>query len=105
MRVSIDTFDPGEIRTAIDAGAELVLSVNARNLEVARELAGARRAHGRHPGLGGALDTLAPQHRGARCVGRVGYLIDPVIEPIGFGFTASLERYAEVRRRYPDAPR
>src|SRR4029078_658897 len=29
------------------------------------------------------------------------YLIDPVIEPIGFGFMASLERYAEVHRRYP----
>jgi dihydropteroate synthase-like protein len=33
----------------------------------------------------------------------VGYLIDPVIEPIGFGFTASLERYAEMHRRYPAA--
>jgi dihydropteroate synthase-like protein len=33
----------------------------------------------------------------------VPYLIDPIIEPIGFGFMASLERYAEVRRRYPDA--
>ena len=31
------------------------------------------------------------------------YLIDPILEPIGFGFMASLERYAEARRRYPDA--
>ena len=31
------------------------------------------------------------------------YLLDPIIEPIGFGFMASLERYAEVHRRYPDA--
>jgi dihydropteroate synthase-like protein len=30
-------------------------------------------------------------------------LIDPIVEPIGFGFMASLERYAETRRRYPDA--
>jgi hypothetical protein len=29
--------------------------------------------------------------------------IDPVLEPIGFGFAASLERYFDVRRRYPDA--
>jgi dihydropteroate synthase len=29
--------------------------------------------------------------------------IDPVLEPIGFGFAASLGRYAEVRQRYPDA--
>src|SRR5581483_12055 len=31
------------------------------------------------------------------------FLIDPVIEPIGFGFMASLQRYAEVRRRHPNA--
>ena len=34
---------------------------------------------------------------------RVPYRIDPIIEPIGFGFAASLGRYLEVRRRYPDA--
>ena len=43
MRVSIDSFDPSEIRTAVEAGAELVLSVNGSNLEVARELGGHRR--------------------------------------------------------------
>ena len=32
------------------------------------------------------------------------YLVDPIIEPIGFGFMASLERYADVHRRYPAAP-
>ena len=43
MRVSMDSFDPDEIRTAVEAGAELVLSVNGSNLEVARELAGTAR--------------------------------------------------------------
>jgi dihydropteroate synthase-like protein len=33
----------------------------------------------------------------------VRFRIDPVIEPIGLGFAASLGRYLEVRRRYPDA--
>ena len=31
------------------------------------------------------------------------FRIDPILEPIGFGFAASLERFFEVRRRYPDA--
>src|SRR5207245_10283338 len=31
------------------------------------------------------------------------FRIDPVIEPIGFGFAASLQRFVEVRRRYPNA--
>src|SRR6185503_4532880 len=30
------------------------------------------------------------------------FLVDPIIEPIGFGFAASLGRYLEVRRRHPD---
>src|SRR5207244_12209529 len=42
MRVSVDSFDPGEIRTAVQAGAGLVLSVNGSNLDGARELAGTR---------------------------------------------------------------
>jgi dihydropteroate synthase len=29
--------------------------------------------------------------------------LDPVLEPIGFGFAASLGRYLDVRRRHPDA--
>ena len=33
----------------------------------------------------------------------VPFRIDPILEPIGFGFAASLERYFEVRRRYPEA--
>jgi dihydropteroate synthase-like protein len=31
------------------------------------------------------------------------YLVDPVLDPINFGFTRSLERYAQVRRERPDA--
>jgi dihydropteroate synthase len=31
------------------------------------------------------------------------YLVDPIIEPIGAGFAASLGRYLEVRRRHPEA--
>ncbi|MFO0841932.1 MAG: hypothetical protein U0797_05955 [Gemmataceae bacterium] len=31
------------------------------------------------------------------------FRIDPVLEPIAFGFAASLGRYLEVRRRYPGA--
>ena len=102
MRVSVDTFEPDEIRTAVAAGAELVLSVNGSNIDVAQDLAGTGARVVVVPDLGGALDTLEPSlEKLARW--SVPYLIDPILEPIGFGFMASLERYAEVRRRYPDA--
>ncbi len=103
MRVSIDSFDPDEIRTAVAAGAELVLSVNASNREVARELAGSRTRVVVIPDFGQGLETLEPSVAALEQWG-VSYLIDPVIEPIGFGFMRSLERYAETHRRYPGVP-
>ena len=101
MRVSVDSFDPDEIRTAVAAGAELVLSINRSNLAVARELAAAAKVVV-IPDLGEGLDSLEPSISALEGWG-VGYLIDPIIEPIGFGFMASLERYAEIHRRYPQA--
>ena len=101
MRVSVDSFEPDEIRTAVAAGAELVLSVNAANRDAVRDLAGAARVVA-IPDFGEGMDTLGPTIDALDRWG-VGYLIDPVIEPIGFGFMASLERYAEAHRRWPDA--
>ena len=102
IRVSIDSFDPAEIRTAVEAGAELVLSVNRSNLEVARDLRGTPAQVVVIPDFGEGLETLDPSIERLEAWG-ISYLIDPIIEPIGFGFMASLERYAEVRRRYPSA--
>jgi dihydropteroate synthase len=34
---------------------------------------------------------------------RVPHRLDPVLEPIGFGFAASLGRYLDIRKRYPQA--
>lgn len=102
LRVSVDSFDPHEIRTAVDAGAELVLSVNGSNLDVARDLAGSGARVVAIPDLGAGLDTLESTIE-QLAAWNVPYLIDPVLEPIGHGFMTSLERYAETRRRYPDA--
>jgi dihydropteroate synthase len=102
MRVSIDTFDAAEILTAVAAGAELVLSVNSSNIDVVNDLAGTGAQAVVVPDLGGTLDTLEPTLAHLDAL-KVPYLIDPILEPIGHGFMASLQRYAEVRRRYPDA--
>jgi dihydropteroate synthase len=102
MRVSIDSFDRGEILTAVEAGAEMVLSINRSNLDAARELAGTGATAVVIPDPGEGIDTLGPTVEALAGWG-VPFLLDPIIEPIGFGFMASLERYAEVHRRYPDA--
>jgi dihydropteroate synthase-like protein len=99
-RVSIDSFNPVEVAAAVRNGAELVLSVNGANLDAAHDWACEVVAlpDDIHTlaGLDRTLDKLT-----AWCVP---FRVDPVIEPIGLGFAASLGRYLEVRRRYPDAP-
>jgi dihydropteroate synthase-like protein len=98
MRVSIDSFDVVEVQNAVAAGAELVLSVNGSNVAAAADW-GCEVVvlPDELPGLGDlerTVETLAAKG--------VPFRIDPVIEPIGLGFAASLARYLEVRRRYPE---
>jgi dihydropteroate synthase-like protein len=98
-RVSIDSWNPAEIEPAVRAGAELVLSVNGTNREAARdwgcEVVVIPDEFTTLAGLQETIDLLS--------AAAVPYRIDPVLEPIGLGFAASLGRYLEVRRRYPSA--
>jgi dihydropteroate synthase len=99
FRVSIDSLDPTEIRDAVAAGAELVLSVNATNRGQLRDCGAEVVAIPDRPGTLEGLDetlSLLTKHG-------IPFRIDPVLEPIGFGFAASLGRYLEVRARYPEA--
>jgi dihydropteroate synthase len=101
-RVSVDSFDPAEIHTAVAGGARLVFSINNGNLDAARDLAGTGTRVVVIPDFDAGIETLAPTIAALESWG-VPYYIDPVIEPIGFGFAASIERYAVVHRQYPDA--
>ncbi len=98
LRVSIDSFDPAEVADAVAMGAELVLSVNATNRQHAADWGVEVVVVPDRPGtLDGLEETVAfLEARG------VPHRLDPILEPIGFGFAASLARYAEVRRRYPE---
>ena len=84
---------------AVAAGAELVLSVNGGNRSMARDWGVEVVAIPDQPGSLDGLDQTIEFLAGAG----VPFRIDPILEPIGFGFAASLERYFEVRRRYPEA--
>jgi dihydropteroate synthase len=98
-RVSIDSMRTTEIAAATAAGAELVLSVNSQNRAAALDWGCEVVVLPDSPSDMASLDEtvafLAERNVPLR--------IDPVLEPIGFGFSASLGRYLDVRRRYPDA--
>ncbi|MBN9122413.1 MAG: dihydropteroate synthase [Planctomycetes bacterium] len=104
FRVSIDSFNPEEVDAALAAGAELVLSVNGTNVEHARrwKIMHPDAEVVAIPDTPDDLDSLAWTVDVLRAVG-IKYRLDPILEPIGFGFAASLGRYAETRRRFPDA--
>ena len=99
LRVSIDSFNRDEVEAAVSAGAELVLSVDSSNREAARSWGCEVVAVPDVPATLEGLDRTVEALR----AGGVPFRIDPVIEPIGFGFAASLARYLEVRRHYPEA--
>jgi len=98
-RVSVDSLNPIEIAPAARAGAELVLSVNSTNRDAACdwgcEVVVIPDDFATFAELDATIDQLA--------AAGVPLRIDPILEPIGCGFAASLGRYLEVRRRYPDA--
>src|SRR5262249_4555583 len=99
FRVSIDSFEPAEVTDAVEAGAELVLSVDSSNRARAADWGAEVVVIPDRPGTLEGLDQdvdFLERHG-------VPYRIDPIIEPIGFGFAASLGRFLEVRRRYPQA--
>jgi dihydropteroate synthase-like protein len=102
--VSIDSFDPAEVEAALAAGAELVLSVNGSNVNLAKQWCDS------FPDIEVVAipDTPTDLESLDRTVEKlqqfgVKHRLDPILEPIGFGFAASLGRYVETRRRHPDA--
>jgi len=103
IRVSVDSFQHVEVEPALAAGAELVLSVNGSNCQRAK---GWAESYGcvevvAIPDTPDDLDSLA-RTVDILAQSGVSFRIDPIVEPIGFGFAASLGRYLECRKRWPD---
>jgi len=76
-----------------------VLSLNGSNRDLAERL---RATPVLIPDTAEDLDSLEATIAHLERLGKP-YLVDPIIEPIGTGFAASLGRYLEVRRRHPEA--
>ena len=98
FRVSVDSMNVTEIAAATSAGAELVLSVNSQN---------------RHAAVDWGCEVVVVPDDPATLAGfdetieflrdhQVPFRIDPILEPIGFGFAKSLYRYFSTREKYPD---
>jgi dihydropteroate synthase-like protein len=99
MSVSVDSADADELRRGGRAGADFLLSLTENTLDIAAETAAIPvlipAAHGDMASLLRAAEAAA--RRGIKAI------LDPVIDPIHFGFMTSLSRYAALRAALPDA--
>ena len=62
-----------------------------------------RRRAGADPGAATASSTAWSRPASGCCRAGRPFLADPILDPIHFGFTASIVRYHELRRRLPEA--
>ncbi|MCA9050405.1 MAG: dihydropteroate synthase [Planctomycetaceae bacterium] len=99
LRVSIDSFDRGEVEQAVEHGAELILSCNSSNVDWVTQLKTEVVAIPNSPNDTNSLNLLVERLQQEQ----IPFRIDPILEPIGMGFAASLGRYLDFRRRFPDA--
>jgi dihydropteroate synthase-like protein len=97
--VSVDSANIDELRRGAQAGADFLLSLTELTLDLATETCAVPvlipATHGDMASLLRA--AVAAERRGIKAI------LDPVIDPVHFGFMASLSRYAELRERLPQA--
>jgi dihydropteroate synthase len=98
FKVSVDSGDVSELSRAAKAGAHYVLSLDESSLDAVK---GTKcvpilvpKPHGDLQSLIRAIDLAAKK--------KIKIIADPILDPIHFGFTTSIERYAELRRLRPD---
>jgi dihydropteroate synthase len=96
--VSVDSLEIEELRRGGKAGADYLLSLKESTLWLCEELASIPvlipEAPGDMASLYRAIEALAGRGRE--------FIADSILDPIHFGFTESLLRYHELRRRHPE---
>jgi dihydropteroate synthase len=96
--VSVDSLDSAELLRGGRAGADFLLSLQEKTLWIADQVPATPVII---PAQHGDIDTLEPSISTLKAKGRR-FIVDPILDPIHFGFTDSILRYREVRRRHPD---
>jgi dihydropteroate synthase-like protein len=96
--VSVDSADLDELKAGARAGADFVLSLTEETLPLAFDFPVTPILI---PSAPGDLDSLSRAVEAAQKAG-IAFIVDPVLDPIHFGFAASLGRFIEARRRWPE---
>ncbi len=98
FQVSIDSLNSDDLLRGGKAGADFLLSLKQDTLWIADEVDSTPVLI---PSQHGQLDTLIPSIEAMQTKQRA-FMIDPILDPIHFGFTESITRYYQARELYPD---
>jgi dihydropteroate synthase-like protein len=97
FRISVDSLEPDDLLKGGRAGADFLLSLSEDSLWIADQVAATPVLI---PARHGDLDSLDRAIAALEAQGR-GFIADPILDPIHFGFADSILRYHETRRRHP----
>lgn len=100
LSVSVDSANLEELETGAAAGADYLLSLTEQTLDLAIRYGATPILI---PAIPGDLDSLGRAIDAAQAA-NISFVADPVLDPIHFGFSISLGRFLEARRRWPDIP-
>ena len=96
--VSVDSLTPEDLITGGKAGADYLLSLNEKTLWILDEVDSIPIVIGNTPldvrSLYRTIDQLLKENRK--------FIADTILDPIHFGFTESIVRYRNLRKRYPE---
>ena len=96
--VSIDSLETDDLLKGGKAGADYLLSLHEKNLWIADEVASIPvlipEKHQDLASLDRAIKLMQAKNRA--------FIVDPILDPIHFGFTESIVRYHAVRKNHPD---
>jgi len=96
--VSIDSLDDKDLLRGGKAGADYLLSLHESSLWIADEVAATPilipEKHEDLASLDRAIERMQTKQRA--------FIVDPILDPLHFGFTQSIVRYHEVRKNHPD---
>lgn len=96
--VSIDSVESEDLLKGAQAGADYMLSLSNETVWIAKEVASTPilipSQQGDLHSLTKAIDYLQTQEHD--------FIVDPILDPIHFGFTHSIVRYHQLRQQHPD---
>lgn len=98
FQVSIDSLNSEDLLLGGKAGADYLLSLIGDTVWIADEVASTPivipAKHGDLTTLQKAITTLQSKNRA--------FIVDPILDPLHFGFTESVVRYHQFRQQYPE---